>query len=132
MRSMRPSHLVSGLATAALIVALGFWSAAGAAEFHFVVQNVGEKRALWIPQEVVIHRSTEMQEGLVFILENPPGRTQAFAAYTKSLDALDLMLARMMGATADGLHDRLMEFSRAVTGATFFVPSLETLSFLKQ
>lgn len=55
-----------------------------------------------------------------------------FAAYTKSLDVFDLMLARMMGATADGLHDRLMEFSRAVTGATFFVPSLETLSSLKQ
>jgi putative iron-dependent peroxidase len=55
-----------------------------------------------------------------------------FAAYTKSLDVFDLMLARMMGATGDGLHDRLMEFSRAVTGATFFVPSLETLSSLKQ
>ena len=55
-----------------------------------------------------------------------------FAAYTKSLDIFDLMLARMMGATADGLHDRLMEFSRAVTGATFFVPSIETLSSLKQ
>jgi putative iron-dependent peroxidase len=55
-----------------------------------------------------------------------------FAAYTKSLDIFNLMLARMMGATGDGLHDRLMEFSRAVTGATFFVPSLETLSSLKQ
>ena len=55
-----------------------------------------------------------------------------FAAYTKSLDVFDLMLARMMGTTGDGLHDRLMEFSRAVTGATFFVPSLETLSSLKQ
>jgi putative iron-dependent peroxidase len=42
------------------------------------------------------------------------------------------MLARMMGATGDGLHDRLMEFSRAVTGATFFVPSLESISSLKQ
>ena len=51
-----------------------------------------------------------------------------FIAYTKSLDVFDLMLARMMGATGDGLHDRLMEFSRAVTGATFFVPSLETIS----
>jgi putative iron-dependent peroxidase len=55
-----------------------------------------------------------------------------FAAYTKSLDVFDLMLARMMGTTGDGLQDRLMEFSRAVTGATFFVPSLETISSLKQ
>jgi putative iron-dependent peroxidase len=54
-----------------------------------------------------------------------------FAAYTKSLDVFDVMLARMMGTTGDGLHDHLMEFSRAVTGATFFVPSIETLSSLK-
>ena len=81
MSSMKPSHLVSGLATAALVGALGLWSAAGAAEFHFVVRDVGEKRALWIPQEVVIHRSTEMQDGLVFVLENPTDRTHAFAAF---------------------------------------------------
>lgn len=81
MSSMRPSHLVSGLATAVLVGALGLWSPAGAAEFHFVVQDVGEKRALWVPQEVVIHRSTEMQDGLVFVLENPTDRTHAFAAY---------------------------------------------------
>ena len=55
-----------------------------------------------------------------------------FVAYTKSLDVFDLMLARMMGTTGDGLHDCLMEFSRAVTGSTFFVPSLETLSSLRR
>ena len=54
-----------------------------------------------------------------------------FAAYMKSLAAFDLMMARMMETTRDGLHDRLMEFSRAVTGATYFVPSFETLSSLK-
>lgn len=54
-----------------------------------------------------------------------------FVAYTKSLDVYDLMLARMMGVADDGRHDRLMEFSRAVTGATFFVPSLETIASLK-
>ncbi len=54
-----------------------------------------------------------------------------FVAYTKSLDIYDLMLARMMGAAEDKRHDRLMEFSRAVTGATFFVPSLETIASLK-
>ncbi len=81
MSSTRPSHLVSGLATAVLVGALGLWSPAGAAEFHFVVQDVGEKRALWVPQEVMIHRSTEMQDGLVFVLENPTDRTHAFAAY---------------------------------------------------
>jgi putative iron-dependent peroxidase len=54
-----------------------------------------------------------------------------FVAYTKSLDIFDLMLSRMMGATDDGRHDRLMEFSRAVTGATFFAPSMDTIASLK-
>ena len=81
MSRVKPRHCVRCLAIAALAGVLGFWSAAWAAEFHFVVQDVGEKRALWIPQEVVIHRSTEMQDGLVFVLENPTDRTHAFAAY---------------------------------------------------
>lgn len=81
MSSLRSSHHVSGLATAALVGALSLWSPAGAAELHFVVQDVGDKRALWIPQEVVIHRSTELQDGLVFVLENPTDRTHAFAAF---------------------------------------------------
>lgn len=81
MSSLRSSHLVSGLATAVLVGALSLWSPAGAAELHFVVQDVGEKRALWVPQEVVIHRGTELQDGLVFVLENPTDRTHAFAAF---------------------------------------------------
>lgn len=81
MSSPRPSRLVNGLATAALVGALGLWSPAGAAEFHFVVHDRGEQKAVWVPQEVVIHRSTEMQDGLVFVLENATDRTHAFAAY---------------------------------------------------
>jgi hypothetical protein len=80
MSSTRSSHLGSSLATAALVGALSLWSPAGAAEFRFVVRDMGEKRALWVPQELVIHRSTEMQDGLVFVLENPTDRTHAFAA----------------------------------------------------
>lgn len=81
MRNAKSLRLMSRVASAALVGALGFWSAAGAVEFHFTVQDIGEKRALWVPQEVVVHRSTEMQDGLVFVLENPVDRTHAFAAY---------------------------------------------------
>ena len=63
MNSTRPSHRVSGLATAALAGALGLWNPAWAAEYHFVVQDAGEKRAVWVPQE------------------DPTDRTHAFAAY---------------------------------------------------
>jgi putative iron-dependent peroxidase len=82
---------------------------------------------------VVIERDGE--ELQIFRQSYPWGTVREaglyFVAYTKSLDIYDLMLARMMGAAGDGRHDRLMEFSRAVTGATFFAPSLETIASLK-
>jgi putative iron-dependent peroxidase len=53
-----------------------------------------------------------------------------FIAYTRDLAIPERMLARMMGMSGDGLHDRLMEFSRAVSGATFFAPSLRVLRAL--
>lgn len=53
-----------------------------------------------------------------------------FIAYTRDLAIPEKMLRRMMGASGDGLHDRLMEFTRAVSGATFFAPSLAGLRAL--
>ncbi len=53
-----------------------------------------------------------------------------FLAYTKDLAIPEKMLRRMMGTSGDGSHDRLMEFSRAVSGATFFAPSLRVLRSL--
>ncbi len=50
-----------------------------------------------------------------------------FIAYTKSTDIPEKMLNRMMGTTGDGLHDHLMNYTQAVTGAMFFAPSLNTL-----
>jgi putative iron-dependent peroxidase len=53
-----------------------------------------------------------------------------FVAYTRDLAIPEKMLARMYGTSGDGLHDRLMEFTRAVSGATFFAPSENTLRAL--
>jgi putative iron-dependent peroxidase len=53
-----------------------------------------------------------------------------FIAYTRTLDVPERMLARMIGASDDGIHDRLMDFTRAVSGATFFAPSLKALKSL--
>ncbi len=55
-----------------------------------------------------------------------------FIAYTRDLAIPDKMLRRMMGVAGDGLHDRLMDFTRAVSGANFFAPSLEMLGALAQ
>jgi putative iron-dependent peroxidase len=40
----------------------------------------------------------------------------------------DLMLARMFGATGDGLHDALTQFSTAVSGSYYWVPSMDSLT----
>ena len=53
-----------------------------------------------------------------------------FIAYTKNLDIPEKMLRRMYGTARDGLHDQLMDFAQAVTGATFFAPSLPMLKSL--
>jgi putative iron-dependent peroxidase len=53
-----------------------------------------------------------------------------FIAYSRTPDVPETMLARMMGAAGDGLYDRLMDFSRAVSGAHFFAPSLPMLQRL--
>jgi putative iron-dependent peroxidase len=53
-----------------------------------------------------------------------------FIAYTRDLGITEKMLRRMMGTSGDGLHDHLMDFTRAVSGATFFAPSLKLLKSL--
>jgi putative iron-dependent peroxidase len=49
-----------------------------------------------------------------------------FVAFSTEPERVELMLKRMYGL-ADGLSDRLLEFTRAVSGAHYFAPSLEAL-----
>jgi putative iron-dependent peroxidase len=53
-----------------------------------------------------------------------------FIAYTRNLDIPQRMLRRMLGLEGDGLHDRVLDFTRAVSGAHFFAPSLRRLRSL--
>ena len=50
-----------------------------------------------------------------------------FVAFSNDLDLYEEMLRRMFGLDADGLVDRLTEFSRPVSGAYYFAPSIATL-----
>jgi putative iron-dependent peroxidase len=50
-----------------------------------------------------------------------------FVAFTNDLSIIETMLARMFGTAADGLQDRLLEFTTPLTGANYFVPSLDAL-----
>lgn len=50
-----------------------------------------------------------------------------FVAFSADPARFEKMLARMYGHAGDGLRDRLTEFTRPVTGAAYFVPSIEDL-----
>ena len=53
-----------------------------------------------------------------------------FVAFSADPTRFDKMLAKMFGTTGDGLHDRLTDFSRPVSGSYYFAPSLESLAAL--
>jgi len=53
-----------------------------------------------------------------------------FLAYSKDNTILEKMLANMFGTNGDGLHDQLMNYTTAKSGAYFFAPSIEMLESL--
>ena len=66
---------------AALVAMAGIFDATRAAEFRFVAESVGDGRAIWTPNDVTIHKGTDLADGLIFVLDNPTDRTHAFAVY---------------------------------------------------
>ncbi len=61
-----------------------------------------------------------------------PGGEQGmmFCCYCRTPAHFERMLARMVAPTTDGRVDLLLNFTRAVTGAAFFVPSVKKLKEL--
>ncbi len=55
-----------------------------------------------------------------------------FLAFSCELRRFSIQLERMLGMTDDGIHDKLIEYSKAVTGSYWFAPSTEDLSQLLQ
>ena len=53
-----------------------------------------------------------------------------FIGYTRRLWVLERMLQRMFVGVPEGMHDRILDYSRAVTGSTFFAPSADLLDGL--
>lgn len=53
-----------------------------------------------------------------------------FIAYARDLSVTEGMLERMVIADADGVYDRLLDFSRPVTGTNFFAPAADVLEGL--
>ncbi len=53
-----------------------------------------------------------------------------FVAYARSADNFEKMLSRMIHKDTSGHYDHLMNYTRPVTGAAFFAPSLDFLQSL--
>ena len=53
-----------------------------------------------------------------------------FVAFSAQRSRYDRMLARMFGTAGDAVRDRLTDFSRPVSGAYYFAPSLDVLNEL--
>jgi len=51
----------------------------------------------------------------------------SFVAFSADPSRFTKMLARMFGTIGGGLHDRLTDFSRPVSGSWYFAPSLDAL-----
>lgn len=51
-----------------------------------------------------------------------------FVAFSADPSRFDRMLARMFGTSGDGSYDRLTDFSRPVSGAYYFAPSIDALN----
>ena len=54
-----------------------------------------------------------------------------FIGYTARLWVIERMLQRMFVGNPPGLHDRILDFSRPLTGTTFFAPSASMLASLE-
>jgi putative iron-dependent peroxidase len=64
-----------------------------------------------------------------------PGRGEYgtyFIGYTRHLWVIEKMLQRMFIGEPEGAYDRLLDFSTAHTGSTFFAPSRKTLAALAE
>ena len=81
-----------------------------------------------------VETSVDGQELEIFRRSVPYGTAEHhglyFLAFSAERSRYDRMLARMFGNTADGLHDRLTDFSRPVSGGYYFAPSLGALNEL--
>jgi putative iron-dependent peroxidase len=54
-----------------------------------------------------------------------------FIGYSRRLWVIERMLERMFIGNPPGLHDRILDFSRPLTGTTFFAPSASLLASLE-
>jgi putative iron-dependent peroxidase len=87
-----------------------------------------------MPADSHVSRTDAMLDGVamkIFRRSFPYGTAARhglyFLAFARDIERFDVQLRRMYGVSGDGVHDRLTEFSRAVTGAYWFAPARNNL-----
>ena len=76
-------------------------SPGGAKEFVFVARETDNQQAVWLPTEIVIRRSMDLREPLIFRFDNPTERTHVFEApgLFESVDEVGVQITRPVRIT---------------------------------
>jgi putative iron-dependent peroxidase len=81
-----------------------------------------------------VETSVDGEEIEIFRRSVPYGNAEEhglyFLAFSSERSRYERLLARMFGQSSDGVRDRLTDFSRAVSGAYYFAPSLNVINQL--
>lgn len=82
MRFVRLSTYAKGLWIGCVLGGgvLTMSSAGWAKEIAFEAHDGENQEAVWLPREIIIHRSTDFTELLIFRFDNPTARTHVFEA----------------------------------------------------
>lgn len=88
-----------------------------------------------MPDDSHVSRTDASEDGVALKLwrrSSPYGSVAEnglyFVAFACDIHRFDVQLNRMYGITDDGLHDRLIHYSKAVSGAYWYVPGVTELS----
>ncbi|MBH0201928.1 MAG: hypothetical protein HP496_06420 [Nitrospira sp.] len=118
-RSAHLAVIYLGLAvsTGSLVMPLTGW----AKEIAFVARDVENQQAVWLPGEIIMHRSTDFTEPLIFRFDNPTERTHVFEApgLFESVEESGVRITRPVRITIapEGAEQTLIDRDRMASDA---------------
>lgn len=94
-------------------------SAGWAKEVVFIAREVEDQQAVWLPREIVLHRSKDFTEPLIFRFENPTERTHVFEALAlfESIEEGGVQITRPVRITIppEGTEQTVIDRDRMVS-----------------
>lgn len=102
-------------------------------EMAFVARDIENQQAVWLPSEIIIHRSTDFTEPLMFRLENPTERTHVFESpgLFESIEENGVQITRPIRITIppEGTEQIVIDRRQMVNDATAAVGETVTYRF---